>query len=569
MSDVLARALALYQGGDYQKSEELYREHIKSHPDDSGAWHMLGYIAIQQRDFGKAIESIERAIELKPGSYIMHVNLGSALMMSGDFERAGEILRSAIDTNPNGPEAHFALGNCLRSQQQFQSAQASDVEAIRLRPDWADALETAGLNAIKLGDQDEALEFAQRALSLEPSRILSHTVAGNALVKLRRYDEALHHYREASRIDPNDAVASSNIGLVLSRMARYEESQVAYRQAIKLNPADPGARHGLSLALLMLGKLSEGWEHYHTRMDREGYLLSSRPIQAPRLYSRPQGQNILAWTDEGVGEQIMFANLIPEVAKDCSELHVECDARLAPLFRRSFKNVTIIPRHDPPHPLFNQPYDGQFCLSNASQWYRPDFSSFPTHEGYLAHDAELTRQLRKRYLSSTVRKPLVGISWRTKDQVKLSAEKSLALKNWRPLLSLPGVTFVNLQYGDTRAEISEVAEEFGVQILSDPRIDPLSDLDTFASQVAAMDLVITTSNATAHMAGALNVPVWTFVPKGFGAMWHWFLERNDSPWYPSMRLIRQVDQNDWEPVVETASGMLADFVTGWRPSDNT
>ena len=374
------------------------------------------------------------------------------------------------------------------------------------------------------------------------------------------------HYTAALRIDPNDAVANSNLGLLFTRTANYERAATAYKKAVSLSQSEPQARHGFSLVLLTLGHLKEGWKHYGARLDLPGHHLGARPMSPPRILDKPDGLRALAWADEGIGEQIMFASMISEIAKDCASLSVECDKRLTPLLRRSFPNIDLIPRQTPPHPKFNADYDGQFCLGNAAEWYRPDFDSFPQQKGYLNADVELTRGLRQAYQNAFRPKPLIGISWRSKNEIKISTEKTLGLKNWGPLLSVPGATFVNLQYGDYTEEISEVEKSLGVSIISDSKIDPLNNLDTFASQVAAMDLIITTSNATAHMAGALNVPVWTLVPKGYGAMWHWFLDRNDSPWYPSMSLLRQAQQNEWALVLNQASSMLVDFITQWRPA---
>lgn len=561
MTETLKRALELYHEGAYHQSDELYKEFLEENPGDAVAWHMRGYIAVQLDELEKAVEYISRAIELKPGSFTMHVNLGSALTMLKQFDRAIAILQKAIDLAPIAPDAQFALGNCLRAKGERKQADAAYIEAIRHKPDWAEALETASLNADKMGEHDKALDYALRALKMDSTLLLSNKIAGNIYLRFREYDLAHKYYVAALESDPNDATANANLGTLFHRMGNYEDAVHAFEKALALDTSNLALRHGSSLSLLILGRLAEGWVHYGDRIELDGHLLGARPMSAPPIQKRPTNMHVLAWADEGVGDQIMFASMIPEIATDCASLSVECDARLAPLFRRSFPNIEVIPRQDPPHPKFNAAYDGQFCLSNAARWYRPNFESFPMAPGYLSADAKLTRELRQSYQSKARQAVLIGISWRTTVQAKVTTEKTIELEKWGSVLSMPGAIFVNLQYGDCRAEVSEVEKSLGVQIISDPRIDPLKDLDSFASQVAAMDLVITNSNATAHMAGALNIPVWTLVPKGFGGIWHWFLERDDSPWYPSMRLLRQTRRYDWEPVMDQASSMLSDFVT--------
>jgi tetratricopeptide (TPR) repeat protein len=567
MTKTLKRALNLFHKGSYRQSDELYKEFLEDNPHDSGAWHMRGYIATQLNELEKAVEYISRAMELKPDSYTMHVNLGSALSALKQYDRAIASLQTAIDLTPIAPDAQFALGNCLRAKGEPNQADAAYLEAIRHKPDWAEALEAASLNAEKMGEHDKALDYALRALAQDATLLLSNKIAGNIYLRYREYDLAHKHYVAALESDPKDPTANSNLATLFYRMGNYEDSVRAFEKALALDPDSLVLQHGLSLSLLTLGRLTEGWVHYGVRIKLDGHLLGARPMLAPTILERPSNLRVLAWADEGVGDQVMFASLIPEIAADCASLSVECDARLAPLFQRSFPNIEVIPRQNPPHPKFHASYDGQFCLSNAARWYRPDFDSFPKALGYLSADAKLTRELRQSYQPKARQTLLIGVSWRTAVQAKVSVEKTIELGKWGPLLSVPGVTFVNLQYGDCRAEISEVEKSHGVQIISDPRIDPLKDLDSFASQVAAMDLVVTNSNVTAHMAGALNIPVWTFVPKGFGGIWHWFLERDDSPWYPSMRLLRQTQRHDWGPVMDQASSMLTDFVMRQLPAD--
>jgi ADP-heptose:LPS heptosyltransferase len=167
--------------------------------------------------------------------------------------------------------------------------------------------------------------------------------------------------------------------------------------------------------------------------------------------------------------------------------------------------------------------------------------------------------LRAKYAARRPGKLLVGISWRTIQGAKVSAQKTLPLERWGAILSLPGVTFVSLQYGECEEELRAAEAKFGIQIVRDEAVNAMLDLDSLAAQVAAMDLVITTSNTTAHLAGALNARTWVFVPSGYGGFWHWFLDREDSPWYPSVRLFRQSRRGDWQSPLDEASAAFADI----------
>jgi Tfp pilus assembly protein PilF len=565
MSALLQQAATYYARGQFQQAQDLCDQLIASTPENTDAWHLRGVLALRSGEFPQAIDLFKRAIALKSDDYAVHVNLATALRQSRRFEEGIAACDHAITLNPACAEAHMNLGYCRMGLGQFDEAVDAFTAAVTLRRDWPDALEGMGQALFHTKQHEQALEYALATLALEPRRAISHRLAGDIYGYLPRleYDAALKHYATALEIAPDDSVTQSHLALVLARMGRNEEAAALYRQALSMMPNDAATRHGLSQMLLSLGQFTEGWPLYYARRLLAVKDLSDRAEKiAPAADRAIKGKRILAWTDQGIGEEIMFANLIPDLLRGGAKLSVECEPRLVPLFARSFPDVDIIPRQEVRHPKLYTKFDGQIALPDCAAWFRGSFADFPRHGGYLKADAALSRKMRASYQGAEKR-PLIGIAWRT-SRTKVYLQKSLALKDWGPILRVPGAIFVNLQYGSDAEEIAAAEQAFGIRIISDPAVDALNDLDTFAAQVAAMDLIVTTSNATAHMAGALNIPAWTFVPKGMGAAWHWFLDRSDSPWYPSLRLVRQAALNDWQPVVEAAAAMLTEFTSVWH-----
>jgi hypothetical protein len=197
--------------------------------------------------------------------------------------------------------------------------------------------------------------------------------------------------------------------------------------------------------------------------------------------------------------------------------------------------------------------DYQAPIGGLCRWLRPNLASFPSRAGYLKADSTQVDLLRDRYRNQLGGRPLVGISWRggTGANVQL---RSIPLAAWAPILAQSTFGFVNLQYGDCRADLEAVRRDLGVEILHDETVDPLKNLDDFAAQTAAMDLVISIDNSTVHMAGALNMPAWVLLPTV--PDWRWMLGRSDSPWYPSVRLFRQAMAGEWAPVIERVAEEL-------------
>lgn len=246
-----------------------------------------------------------------------------------------------------------------------------------------------------------------------------------------------------------------------------------------------------------------------------------------------------------------------------AELIIECDGRLVPLFGRSFPASNCIPRLRDKNIVeeIASGVDSQINSGNLAQWLRPDVHSFPKRRSFLIADEDQRGMLRKRYKGDS-NDVLVGIAWESKE-TESALNKSVSLDNWHSILSVPGIKFINIQYGDTSEQRSKLQAQTGVSIIHNPEIDPLEDLDSAAAQIAALDLVISTSNAAAHLSGALGVPTWVML--SVNPHWYWMLDREDSPWYPSTRLFRQVIYRQWSDVTQRVAKELNDFVE--NPTD--
>ena len=241
------------------------------------------------------------------------------------------------------------------------------------------------------------------------------------------------------------------------------------------------------------------------------------------------------------------------------EITLEVDPRLAPLYRRSFPWLTVVPRREPPA-LKLADYDCHAPLASLGRWLRPSFDSFPRHGGYLRPDPSLAEAYRSRLLAnSRGATSIVGISWKSANR-EFGRHKSTELRDWLGVLQAPRLRCVDLQYGDTASERGLVEQQAGRRLVHLPDLDLYHDLEGLAAVCAACDLVITVSNVTAHVAGALGRPVWLLVPKANGKLWYWFSERTDSPWYPSMRIFTQQSLGNWGQVFEEVEKELAAFV---------
>ena len=558
MNALLQAAAAHFERNELDEADALCSQ-ILTDTSSADASHLRGLIAVSRGDYVGAADYLTAAVAQAPEDAAMHLRLAGVLLALEDRERAPGVAEKAVSLNPDDREAHLYLAQARLLQKRFDDANASALRALAMAPEWPRALEILALIAVEGGKRERAMQLAERALAGNAQRAVAHRVIADVQVFRRNYDAARQHYDAALSIEPKNGKILSNYATLLSRAGEPELATEAFQKSLRYLPRNSAAVHGLALALLVQGRLSEGWQLYGSRaFVQKG---TPRRPELPQLNRLPKpGERVLVWLDEGVGDQVMWASVIPDLIQTGADLIVECDRRLIPLFQRAFSQAAFMPRTDPPTPIPGTSPTAQFSISSdAAAWLRGRFEDFPSRS-YLAPSPQLAQELRDKYRRGRSDTPVVGISWKTAADGKVADEKTLPLTAWGPILHMPGVTFVNLQYGDSADDVAAAQKRFGISITSDASIDPITDIDAFAAQVAAMDLVITASNATAHVAGALGVPTWVLVPKGFGGMWHWFLARDDSPWYPTVRIFRQQTKGDWGPVIAAASEAFVNFI---------
>ena len=261
----------------------------------------------------------------------------------------------------------------------------------------------------------------------------------------------------------------------------------------------------------------------------------------------------------------MFASCIPELIDRAGLCIVECDKRLVPLFARSFPESKVIPRVNTGDQCTSDlpSADMRIALGSLPKFFRSDLLNFPQQRAYLQPDNRKVALWRNRY-SNLGTGMKIGISWRGGSKPSEKLARSTTLTHWSRLFSLTNVHFINLQYGDCAHELKEAKEKSGVTIHNWEDSDPLKDLDTFAAQINALDLVISVDNSTVHMTGALGIPVWTMLP--YACDWRWMREFEDTPWYKTVRLFRQSEQGDWNDVFDRIFSSLKLYIeTGITP----
>ncbi|EDP65320.1 TPR domain protein [alpha proteobacterium BAL199] len=390
---------------------------------------------------------------------------------------------------------------------------------------------------------------AERATIITPGHVDSWCLLGALAHVLGRPEQARRAARRALLLNPADRPATHNLFTALRQAGDWNRAVRAGRRSLVLDPRSDSNAFDLGMLLLSLGRWTEGWPLYDRRLRLKH--ARPRPDRLPQPFwdghTDPK-LSLAVWGDQNVGDEMQFASLLPEMALRVGHVVLECDPRLVPLFARSFPEFDVVARADPPDPRLTAPSVGaQIPQGHLGRLLRPDSASFGCGpQSWLIPDPSRVADLRARYHARSGGRPLIGIAWKSSNAAFKG--KNVPLAQWGSLLREQDALFLSVQYGDVSADLNEARTAIGVDIAHDPEIDALSDLDGFAAQLAATDMVISISNSTIHQACGLGRPAWGILH--IRPDWRWGVERDTCPWFPTLRLYRQATRGDWTPVLE-------------------
>lgn len=477
-----------------------------------------------------------------------------ALLAAGRLAEAAAEASAAAGAESGGSEAWITLGMIRYAQADLDAAQDAFARAVACDPGNAQANNNLGLVLLQRRQLKSAAESFLRAVEADPAYAIGCSNLGTIFDLVGDFATAETWFAEAIGRDGRYVEARHNLAASQMKRGAWHDAAGTLRGLLEVAPADVRARWNLADTLLRLGEFAEGWPLFEYGIGERDYRGPARP-RAVLPYAAG-ARRLLLWGEQGIGEEMMFASMLPELSAGGAGGMVECDPRLLALFARSFPGWRFAAATTPPSPETAGPFDAALPLASMAQHLRGSVARFPRHAGYLHADRSRTAALRARYSAGGTDR-IVGISWMSAARID-SEFKSIDLRSWGPILRTPGVRFVSLQYGTAGAQIAAASRDLGVAIIEDDEIDQLRDVDGFAAQVAAMDHVITVSSTAAHLAGALGRPGTVLLPAARGLKWHWMAERPDCPWYPSLTLLRQSDPRRWDDVIAEAAARLAE-----------
>ena len=507
------------RAGRFAQAESIGREVLALDPDNAAAWHLLGVIAHQIGEIGAAVELIGQALRIQPSNPGYLSDLGNALADLGRIGEAERSYRDALTLAPGYAPGHYNLGIALQS----------------------------------LGRPEEAERSYREAARLEPAYFEAHNNLGNLLKDCDRLDEAERSYRAALEIRPGAADAHNNLGIVLQMQGKRDEAERSYRQALSLAPVDPRIGLNCSILELLNGDYAQGLQRYENRFlgGNEKVAGGFRRMLA-RLDAIPwwrgddiTGRSLLVWTEQGFGDAIMMLRYLPHLKRrGAGRLAVACEPELVRTVRAMPGVDEVIPKEQP---LASGRFDFHCPVMSLPLRFATRLDTIPGNVPYLHVPAESCLSWAERL--ARIDRPRVGLVWAGGGIFAEDRRRSIGPAAFARLLRVPRAGFVNLQKGAAAEELRRLGPGIA------DWMDECEDFLDTAALVTNLDLVISVDTAVAHLAGALGRPVWLL--NRFESEWRWLLDRDDSPWYPTMRIFRQAKRGDWDEVIARVASALA------------
>jgi hypothetical protein len=384
----------------------------------------------------------------------------------------------------------------------------------------------------------------ERALKIAPSLTDAAFNLGTVYHMSGDILKAKRAFERTVAAEPTHALAYAGLATCHFKLLEDRAAERYLAQALALGPEVPDVRWTNFVALMHRGDLTSAWKEFEWRWRSRLAQGSDRSFALPRWDGTDlAGRGLLVWQEQGIGDEIMFASLLGDLALHNGRLIVLCNPRLKELFGRAFVHTRVVSDEQEVSELIQSgTIELQMTAGSLCQYLRPSLDRFPKGGGYLEASAAIAEDIAARILSSRDRRLRVGLSWRSGNPFE-GCWRSIELGALAPILSNERCRFFNLQYGDVTEEVSRAGVAF--EPLADT--DFAHNLENLAALIANLDLVISVDNTTAHIAAALGKATWILLPTY--PEWRWFGSDTACSWYPSARLFRQARPGDWGGVI--------------------
>ena len=527
---------SLREQGRLDEARKSYLQAVSLNPNFAQGLGNLGVVLKEMKKYPQAIRRFEQALEIDNNYVEGFRNLGVLHQECDEHDKAILAFKSCLKIAPNDVETMSFLAGSLRAKQDFKPAIKLLQSVLKHAPNrWKDR-QALGLSLVEIGDYAEGVKALEKVAQERPDDIVSLIHYSFALGKMKDIKNAERILRRVLEIDPENLGALNNLGVLFKNKGDYAQAAQIFDSALLIDPTSSEIRMNRSVIHFLKCEFKQAWPLYQARFEHDNktteFLSSSKPIWTG------EKQRVYVWAEQGVGDEIFFASLLPEARERCSELIVSVDKRLLPMFERSFTDIKFIARNID---VSETDYDVHIPLGGLAGVLRNSLDAFSKQPYGFLKPQDFEIDIYKQWLGIFDGKT-IGIAWRTTNR-RNNHVRNIDLNVLVNAFKGENIRLVNLQYGDTSQDISAVQAELGVQVLTHPSLDRFNDIDGLGALMCACDSVVTIDNSTVHLAAALGVDTHLILPHF--PDWRWSYVDAGSPWYPGLNVYRQNADFDW------------------------
>ncbi len=603
LKDKIKKAYDLHSNGQLIEAEAIYQDILHIDKKNTEVNYLLGLVKFELGKLNEAYKLVKKVSENNPPRDDYFYNLALISTKMGKKTEALSFSKRAINLSPKNSSAYTIYAECLKGMGRIQEAIKAYEEAERIEKVFSeDIIINQGLLLTELEEYLSAESKFKKVLKINPDSIdatlgiakihlykkkytkaitlldkLSNTYKNNKKIEILRAEsylrnnklnKALSINKEIIKKYKNDLSILNNIGYILRGMENYDEAKKYFKKIISVDPEHINANVNLGLVLLAEKSFKKGWKHYEFRNYQES-MKKNRPRTNSKLWDNEilNNKKVLAWTEQGLGDEILQAGLINDLNNYVSKLTLLCSERLLTIFKRSFPNVDILSKDNPDLSSRNFQNYISCPILDTSKFLRTNDSEFLNNNQYLIPDNNKVETLKQKYLnlvSNDHGDPIIiGLSWRSENK-QYGEQNTIKLLNWKPFFEIiknskRKIVILSTQYNSQEEELRDVYNYFGIKIHIDKEIQYSKDLDGPISQIASCDFLISTSTTTAQIAGALGKRIWHLPSNGISCGWYWLNKGERTPWYPKMIQIRRKG-NDTNAQLRELSIKLSKYI---------
>jgi tetratricopeptide (TPR) repeat protein len=572
LNELLIKAATLIKAKQFDKAIPVYEAILEIDDVNIKALTHLPIMYIMKKRFQEAVDMINKSFKVVKPEIGDYQNLATAYAELKDYKNAINSYKEVIKINPKITKVYKLLGDIQMEVPDYLGAIDAYKHALELSPEKFEQLFDLGVALEYSGNHIDGLNLLTDAIKIEPNHVECNNRLASCLSTNGRYKEAKIIYKKLMVLIPDAVSPRIDYSSNLLYEGKYDEAEKILTEIVIKNPKKHQAKLNLSFLHLHKKNFSEGWKYFDNRVYVRNSIDKSTRFDKIKKYldidvdkkTLKTSDRILILLDGGLGDVILGLSMLKEFYKKYSNISAEVDFRLISLAKRSFPDIQFYPISIYNHEIlikhnFNQ-FDKAIYWLSLGKYVRQDIESFPQNPvGFLKADTNNINKIKNKLKED--KKIICGISW--KSAAAEGAHKSTKLESLAPILLTKGIKFLDLQYeteinfGQTAVEKENIKNKKNIIIEDYQGIDKFMDIDGLSSLISNCDIIVTTSNVTAHLAGGLGIKTYLFVPFSRGRLWYWHENNGVSIWYPSIRVFRAESVGEWGDIFEKIAKEIA------------